>query len=157
VLSVRHLESIGISGRFQYALSKTYFYGPITGGFAGDEPLVAGERIIPAFDQTHTGTAQIFYHNRWRGFWTGTALPLWQRNNRRIRRPIAATFHVRFSFRSKSMERRAAAARSGIWRDQCLQQHLQDRQRAARRARPIYQPVANSLRAPRNPHFWYLS
>ncbi len=74
VLNVRQLESIGISGRFQYALSKTYFYGPITGGFAGDEPLVAGERIIPAFDQTHTGTAQIFYHNRWRGFWTGTAL-----------------------------------------------------------------------------------
>src|SRR6266567_771099 len=30
--------------------------------------------IVPAFDQTHTGTAQIFYHNRWRGFWTGTAL-----------------------------------------------------------------------------------
>src|SRR5437899_11014444 len=74
VLNVRQLESIGISGRFQYALSKTYFYGPITGGFAGDEPLVAGERIVPAFDQTHTGTAQIFYHNRWRGFWTGTAL-----------------------------------------------------------------------------------
>jgi len=74
VLNLRQLESIGISGRFQYALSKTYFYGPITGGFAGDEPLVAGERIIPAFDQTHTGTAQIFYHNRWHGFWTGTAL-----------------------------------------------------------------------------------
>src|SRR5881296_2709305 len=74
VLNLRQLESIGISGRFQYALSKTYFYGPITGGFAGDEPLVAGGRIIPAFDQTHTGTAQIFYHNQWRGFWTGTAL-----------------------------------------------------------------------------------
>src|SRR6266550_2141741 len=74
VLNMRQLESIGISGRFQYALSKTYFYGPITGGFAGDEPLVAGERIIPAFDQTHTGTAQIFYHNRWRGFWMGGAM-----------------------------------------------------------------------------------
>src|SRR5256885_160801 len=74
VLNMRQLESMGISGRFQYALSKTYFYGPLTGGFAGDEPLVAGERIIPAFDQTHTGTAQIFYHNRWHGFWTGTAL-----------------------------------------------------------------------------------
>src|SRR5207237_823372 len=60
VLNMQQLEKIGISGRFQYALSKTYFYGPITGGFAGDEPLVAGERIIPAFDQTHTGTAQIF-------------------------------------------------------------------------------------------------
>ena len=34
----------------------------------------AGERIIPAFDQAHTGTAQIFYHNRWRGFWMGSAM-----------------------------------------------------------------------------------
>ena len=74
VLNMRQLERIGISGRFQYALAHTYFYGPITGGFAGDEPLVAGERIVPAFDQTHSGTAQIFYHNRWREFWTGSAL-----------------------------------------------------------------------------------
>jgi hypothetical protein len=55
-------------------VQKTDFYGPITGGFAGDEPLTAGERIIPAFDQTHTGTAQIFYHSHWRGFWGGSAL-----------------------------------------------------------------------------------
>ncbi|MGC2196144.1 MAG: TonB-dependent receptor [Terriglobales bacterium] len=74
VLNLKQLEHLGITGRFQYALSRTYFYGPITGGFAGDEPLVAGERIVPAFDQTHTGTAQVFYRNRWRGFWTGSAL-----------------------------------------------------------------------------------
>ena len=74
VLNMRLLERLGISGRLQCALAKTYFYGPITGGFAGDEPLVPGERIVPAFDQTHTGTAQIFYHNRWRGFWAGSAL-----------------------------------------------------------------------------------
>jgi hypothetical protein len=74
VLNMKQLERVGITGRFQYALSRTYFYGPITGGFAGDEPLVAGERIVPAFDQTHTGTAQIFYHNHWRGFWGGSAL-----------------------------------------------------------------------------------
>jgi TonB dependent receptor/Carboxypeptidase regulatory-like domain len=74
VLNMKQLEHLGITGRFQYALSRTYFYGPITGGFAGDEPLVAGERIVPAFDQTHTGTAQLFYHNRWRGFWGGSAM-----------------------------------------------------------------------------------
>ena len=74
VAHMRQLERLGISARFQYALAKTYFYGPITGGFAGDAPLVAGERIIPAFDQTHTGTAQIFYHNQWRGFWAGSAM-----------------------------------------------------------------------------------
>ena len=74
VLNIKNLERLGISARLQYALAKTYFYGPITGGFAGDEPLVAGERIIPAFDQTHTGTAQLFYHRHWRGFWAGTAM-----------------------------------------------------------------------------------
>jgi outer membrane receptor protein involved in Fe transport len=74
VANMRQLESFGISGRFQYALAKTYFYGPITGGFAGNEPLVSGQKIIPAFDQTHTGTAQIFYHNQWRGFWAGSAM-----------------------------------------------------------------------------------
>jgi len=74
VLNMKQLERLGITGRFQYALSRTYFYGPITGGFAGDEPLVEGERIIPAFDQTHTGTAQLFYNNRWRNFWAGSAL-----------------------------------------------------------------------------------
>ena len=74
VLNVKQLQRLGLSGRLQYAVSKTYFYGPITGGFAGDEPLRAGDRITPAFDQTHTGTAQLFYHHRWRGFWTGTAM-----------------------------------------------------------------------------------
>lgn len=74
VLNLKQWERLGISGRFQYAVARTYFYGPITGGFAGDEPLAAGEKIIPAFDQTHTGTAQMFYRNRWRGFWTGSAM-----------------------------------------------------------------------------------
>ena len=74
VLNIRQLQQLGISGRFQYALSRTYFYGPVTGGFAGDEPLEDGERIIPAFDQTHTATAQVSYHNRWHDFWTGTAM-----------------------------------------------------------------------------------
>jgi hypothetical protein len=75
VLNMKQLERYGISGRFQYAAQKTYFYGPITGGFAGDEPLEPGERIVPAFDQTHTGTAQIFYRrDRWRNFWAGSAL-----------------------------------------------------------------------------------
>jgi hypothetical protein len=73
VLNLHQLARLGISGRLQYALAKTYFYGPITGGFAGDEPLQPGERIVPAFDQTHTGTAQVFYHNRWRRFWAGSA------------------------------------------------------------------------------------
>src|SRR5260370_17811084 len=63
VLDMRQLERIGISGRFQYALQKTFFYGPITGGFSGDEPLVPRARIIPPFDQTHTATPQHFFHS----------------------------------------------------------------------------------------------
>jgi hypothetical protein len=74
ILNLKQLESIGISGRFQYALARTFFYGPVTGGFTGDEILAPGERIMPAFDQTHTGTAQLFYRRRWRDFWTGSAL-----------------------------------------------------------------------------------
>lgn len=74
ILNMRQLERLGVSGRFQYAWARTFFYGPVTGGFTGDEILAPGERIMPAFDQTHTGTAQLFYHNRWRGFWAGSAL-----------------------------------------------------------------------------------
>lgn len=74
VLNVRNLERLGISGRLQYTVARTYFYGPVTGGFTGDEPLAPGERIQPAFDQTHTGTANLFYRNRWRNSWIGTAL-----------------------------------------------------------------------------------
>jgi len=74
ILNLKQLESIGISGRFQYAFAKTFFYGPVTGGFTGDEILAPGERIMPAFDQTHTGTAQVFYRNRWRSLWAGSAL-----------------------------------------------------------------------------------
>lgn len=74
IANMRQLERIGISGRFQYAVARTFFYGPLTGGFTGDEILLPGERIMPAFDQTHTATAQVFYHHRWRGFWGGSAL-----------------------------------------------------------------------------------
>jgi hypothetical protein len=74
IANMRQLERIGISGRFQYAVARTFFYGPVTGGFTGDEILLPGERIMPAFDQTHTATAQVFYHHRWRGFWGGSAL-----------------------------------------------------------------------------------
>ena len=74
ILNLKQFESAGIGGRFQYALARTFFYGPVTGGFTGDEILTAGERIMPAFDQTHTGTAQLFYRRPWRDFWTGSAL-----------------------------------------------------------------------------------
>ncbi|MGI9103138.1 MAG: TonB-dependent receptor [Terriglobales bacterium] len=73
VLNLRPLERIGITGRLSYTAQRTYFYGPTTGGFTGDEPLAAGERIIPAFDETHVGAAYLIYSKpRWRGFWAAT-------------------------------------------------------------------------------------
>ena len=107
VLNMKQLERLGITGRFQYALLATYFYGPITGGFAGDEPLVAGERIVPAFDQTHTGTAQIFYHNRWRGFWAGSALRYGSGTIVENGPRLPAALHQRPGHRSDAMEREA--------------------------------------------------
>ena len=74
ILNLKQLERVGLTGRFQYAVSRTFFYGPVTGGFTGDEILTPGERIQPSFDQTHTATAQLVYHSRWRGFWAGSAL-----------------------------------------------------------------------------------
>jgi len=74
IVNLRQLERAGISGRFQYAVARTFFYGPVTGGFSGNEPLSPGERIQPAFDQTHTGTANLFYRSRWRRLWAGAAL-----------------------------------------------------------------------------------
>ncbi len=73
-LTLKQLERLGISARLQYAVSKTDFFGPISGGFAGDEKLEPGERVSPAFDQRHTATASLFYRNRWRDFWTGANL-----------------------------------------------------------------------------------
>src|SRR5215467_933190 len=74
ILNVRNLESLGLTARLQYTVARTFFYGPVTGGFTGDEPLEPGERIQPAFDQTHTATANLFYRSRWRNSWMGTAL-----------------------------------------------------------------------------------
>lgn len=70
-VNLRRLESIGLSARLQYSAARVYFVGPISGGFA-DEDLPVGERIAPAFDQRHTGTASLYYHRaRWRDLWSG--------------------------------------------------------------------------------------
>ncbi len=75
VLNLRPLERWGITGRLSYTAQRTFFYGPTTGGFTGDEPLAAGERIIPAFDETHVGAAYLIYQKpRWRHFWAATNL-----------------------------------------------------------------------------------
>jgi len=69
-LTFKQLEHIGISARLQYAYGRARFIGPISGGLA-DEALETGESVPPAFDQTHTATASLMYHHKWRGFWAG--------------------------------------------------------------------------------------
>ena len=61
-LILSHLERLGLQGRFQYGAARVHFFGPVSGGFSGGDLHHEG-RILPAFDQTHTGTASIFYRN----------------------------------------------------------------------------------------------
>ncbi len=69
-LRLRQLERLGLSGRIQYAAAQVKFFGPVSGGYPG-ELLAPGERILPAFDQKHTATADIIHRSHWRDFWTG--------------------------------------------------------------------------------------
>jgi len=70
-LVLRQLERIGISGRLQYGYQRTFFYGPLSGGFAVGEDIVPGQRFLPAFDEPHSGTAAVYYSHPWRDFSTG--------------------------------------------------------------------------------------
>lgn len=63
----------GLSARLQYAAARAHFLGPISGGFAAED-LTPGQRVLPAFDQTHTASAHFSYRSRWRGFRTGWVL-----------------------------------------------------------------------------------
>ncbi len=67
-IELRQLEKMGISGRVQYAYQRTFFYGPISGGFAVGEDIQPGQKFLPAFDEPHSGTAAVFYRRRWRDF-----------------------------------------------------------------------------------------
>jgi len=70
-VDLKHLERLGISGRLQYAYQRTFFYGPISGGFAVGEEIAPGQKFLPAFDEPHSGTATIFYRRRWRDISAG--------------------------------------------------------------------------------------
>ncbi len=72
-LQFRRLDQLGVSGYLNYAAARIHFEGPGSGGFPGEE-LEAGERITPAFDQTHTGSAGLYYRSGWRRSWGGINL-----------------------------------------------------------------------------------
>jgi len=67
-VALKPLEKLGLSGRVQYAYQRTFFSGPISGGFTLGEDIQPGQKFLPAFDEPHSGTAAIFYRRRWHDF-----------------------------------------------------------------------------------------
>ncbi len=58
-IALKQLQSIGLTARLQYAYQRTYFYGPVAGGYAVGEEIEPGERFLPAFDEPHSGTLMV--------------------------------------------------------------------------------------------------
>lgn len=73
-LVLKQLDRLGVSAQIQYAYQRTYFFGPISGGFANGEDKAPGERFLPAFDETHTGTAGLTYRAPWHGAWSSVGM-----------------------------------------------------------------------------------
>lgn len=67
-VTLRELKRLGLSARLQYAYQRTFFFGPLAGGFALGEEIEAGEKFLPAFDEPHSGTAVLQFHRRWHDF-----------------------------------------------------------------------------------------
>lgn len=72
-LNLRDLESAGFSGRIQYSAAHVDFFGPVSGGFPSED-IAFAQKIRPAFDQRHTGTASLFYRRPWRNLRTSLNL-----------------------------------------------------------------------------------
>jgi outer membrane receptor protein involved in Fe transport len=68
------VRALGLSGYFNYALGRVWFYNPVTAGFITEaEHLSETNRFLAPMDQTHTLTSGINYHNRRLGLWTSVA------------------------------------------------------------------------------------
>jgi hypothetical protein len=71
---IPRLTRYGLSGYFNYALGRIYFYNPVTGGFVTEaEHVTSTERFLAPMDQTHTLTAGLTYRHDGTGLWIGTA------------------------------------------------------------------------------------
>src|SRR3989442_12401383 len=69
------LARYGLTGSFNYALGRVYFYNPVTGGFVTEpEHLESTERFLAPMDQTHTLTGGLTYRHQHTGLWAGTAV-----------------------------------------------------------------------------------
>ena len=72
---IPRLARYGLTGYFNYALGRVYFYNPVTGGFVTEaEHLDATNRFLAPMDQTHTMTGGLTYRHAPTGVWLGTAV-----------------------------------------------------------------------------------
>lgn len=72
---IPRLARYGLTGYFNYALGRVYFYNPVTGGFVTEaEHADATSRFLAPMDQTHTLTGGLTYRHARTGLWIGTAV-----------------------------------------------------------------------------------
>jgi hypothetical protein len=72
---IPRLARYGVTGYFNYALGRVYFYNPVTGGFVTEaEHLEETNRFLAPMDQTHTLTAGLTYRHARTGVFAGTAM-----------------------------------------------------------------------------------
>lgn len=70
-VSLKPLQKIGLTARLQYAYQRTFFYGPVAGGYAIGEEIAPGEKFLPAFDEPHSGTLMVHWTRPWRNVFGG--------------------------------------------------------------------------------------
>jgi hypothetical protein len=72
---IPRLARYGVTGYFNYALGRVYFYNPVAGGFVTEaEHLEATNQFLAPMDQTHTLTAGLTYRHAKTGLFAGTAM-----------------------------------------------------------------------------------
>jgi hypothetical protein len=72
---IPRLARYGLTGYFNYALGRVYFYNPVTGGFVTEgEHVAATNRFLAPMDQTHTLTGGSTYRHPRTGLWAGAAV-----------------------------------------------------------------------------------
>jgi len=68
------LFSTGLSGYFNYALGRVWFYNPITAGFTTEPDHISESgKFLAPMDQLHTLTSGFTYRHRRSGLWTALA------------------------------------------------------------------------------------
>src|SRR5207247_7833818 len=71
-MEVPVVERLGLSAYLNYALSRVYFWNPVTAGFVDEtHHLEESGRFLAPMDQTHTLNAGFTYRHRKTGAWAG--------------------------------------------------------------------------------------